>query len=48
MPQPNQEISTQWGKATVISSNLLKETVTVRLEDDEIRELPLDQLIQRR
>jgi cell fate regulator YaaT (PSP1 superfamily) len=48
MPQPNQEISTQWGKATVISANLLKETVTVRLEDDEIRELPLDQLIQRR
>jgi len=48
MPQPNQEISTRWGKATVISANLLKETVTVQLEDEVIRELPLDQLIQRR
>ncbi len=48
MPQPKQEILTRWGKATVISTNLLKETVTVRLEDEEIRELPLDQLIQRR
>jgi len=46
MPQPKQEISTRWGKATVISTNLLKETVTVQLEGDEIRELPLDQLIQ--
>ncbi len=46
MPQPNQEIPTPWGKATVISTNLLKETVTVKLEDEEIRELPLDQLIQ--
>ena len=47
MPKPNQEISTRWGKAKVISTNLLKETVTVQLEDEVIRELPLDQLIQR-
>jgi len=46
MPQPKQQISTRWGKATVISTNLLKETVTVQLEDEEIRELTLDQLIQ--
>ena len=47
MPQPNQEIPTRWGKAKVISTNLLKETVTVQLEDGVIKELPLDQLIQR-
>jgi cell fate regulator YaaT (PSP1 superfamily) len=46
MPQPKQQISTRWGKATVISTNLLKETVTVQLEDEEIKELSLDQLIQ--
>ncbi|MCK5124195.1 MAG: hypothetical protein KAQ82_03110, partial [Dehalococcoidia bacterium] len=47
MPQPNQEISTRWGKAKVISTNLLKETVTVRLEDEVIREHHGVKLIQR-
>jgi cell fate regulator YaaT (PSP1 superfamily) len=47
VPQPNQEVLTRWGKATVISANFLKETVTVQLDDEVIRELPLDQLIQR-
>jgi len=46
MPQPKQEISTPWGKATVISTNLFKETVTVRLNNDTTRELSLDQLIR--
>ena len=45
MPQPNQEISTPWGKATVVSTNLLKETVTVKLKNEITRELPMDQLI---
>ncbi len=45
MPQPKQEISTPWGKATVVSTNLLKETVTVQLKNEITRELPLDQLI---
>jgi cell fate regulator YaaT (PSP1 superfamily) len=48
MPQPNQEVLTHWGKATVISANFLKETVTVQLDDEVIKELPLDQLVQRR
>ncbi|MFO7773615.1 MAG: regulatory iron-sulfur-containing complex subunit RicT [Dehalococcoidia bacterium] len=48
MPQPKQEIVTPWGKAKVVSSNLLKETVTVQLENEAIRELPLDQLVQGR
>jgi len=45
MPQPKQEISTPWGKATVISTNPLKETVTVQLKNEITKELPLDQLI---
>jgi len=45
MPQPNQKVLTQWGKATVISANFLKETVTVQLDNEAIRELALDQLI---
>ena len=44
MPQPKQEISTQYGKATVVSVNLLKETVTVRFGDETTKELTLDQL----
>ena len=48
MPQPNQEISTPWGKATVVSTNLLKETVTVKLKNEITRELPMDQLIHPR
>jgi cell fate regulator YaaT (PSP1 superfamily) len=47
MPQPKQEISTPWGKAKVISTNLLKETITVQLLDNElIKEIALDELIQ--
>ena len=45
MPHPKQEILTPWGKATVISTNFLKETVTVQLENEIAKELPLDQLI---
>jgi cell fate regulator YaaT (PSP1 superfamily) len=45
MPQPKQEISTPWGKATVISTNLLKETVTVQLEDGVMKEIALNELI---
>ena len=45
MPQPKQEISTPWGKATVISTNVLKETVTVQLDDGVMREIALDELI---
>jgi cell fate regulator YaaT (PSP1 superfamily) len=47
MPQPKQEIVTRWGKAKVISTNILKETVTVQLLDSEvIKEIALDELIQ--
>jgi len=45
MPQPKQEILTPWGKARVISSNLLKETVKIQLDDGMIREVALDELI---
>jgi cell fate regulator YaaT (PSP1 superfamily) len=46
MPQPKQEISTPWGKAKVISTNLFKETVTVQLLDNEVvKEIALDELI---
>jgi cell fate regulator YaaT (PSP1 superfamily) len=47
MPQPKQEILTRWGKARVISTNVLKETVTVQLLDSEVtKEIALDELIQ--
>jgi cell fate regulator YaaT (PSP1 superfamily) len=45
MPQPKQEISTPWGKATVISANVLKETVTVQLDDGAMKEIALSELI---
>jgi cell fate regulator YaaT (PSP1 superfamily) len=45
MPQPKQEISTPWGKARVISTNLFKETVTVQLDNEVTREIALDELI---
>ena len=47
MPRPNQEVLTCWGKAKVISANFLKKTVTVQLDDEAIREITLDQLIER-
>jgi cell fate regulator YaaT (PSP1 superfamily) len=46
MPQPKQEILTPWGKGRVISTNLLKETVTVQLENDVVKEIALDELVQ--
>jgi len=45
MPQVKQEILTPWGKARVISTNLFKETVTVQLDNDVIKEIALDELI---
>jgi cell fate regulator YaaT (PSP1 superfamily) len=45
MPQPKQEISTPWGKATVISANVLKETVTVQLDDGAMKEIALNEII---
>jgi len=45
MPQPKQEVLTPWGKATVISANLLKETLTVQLEDGMVKEIALNELI---
>jgi cell fate regulator YaaT (PSP1 superfamily) len=48
MPQPKQEISTPWGKATVISNDLFKETVTVQLLDSEAtKEIALSELVPR-
>jgi cell fate regulator YaaT (PSP1 superfamily) len=46
MPQPKQEISTPWGKARVISTNFFKEMVTVQLDNDVVKEIALDELIQ--
>jgi cell fate regulator YaaT (PSP1 superfamily) len=45
MPQVKQEVSTPWGKGRVISTNVLKETVTVQLDDGMIKEVALDELI---
>src|SRR4030043_1147202 len=44
MPQPKQEISTPWGKATVISVNVIKETVTVQLDDGARKGMALREL----
>ncbi len=46
MPKVNQEISTHFGKAKVVSVNPLKETVVVEI-DKVIRELPLSQLSEK-
>jgi len=46
MPRLKQEVMTPRGRATVVGTNLLKETVTVRLDNETIAELPLDQLVQ--
>jgi cell fate regulator YaaT (PSP1 superfamily) len=45
MPQPRQEISTPWGKARVVSTNLIKETVTIQLDEGVLKEVALDELI---
>jgi cell fate regulator YaaT (PSP1 superfamily) len=47
MPHPKQEVLTPWGKARVVSINLLKETVTVKLDDDVLREMSLDEFVHR-
>ena len=44
MPQHGQQVTTPFGKATVIGTNLLKETVIVRLDSQATREIPLNQL----
>ncbi len=47
MPRLKQEISTRWGKARVIGTDLFKETVTVELLDNEVvKEIALDELVQ--
>jgi cell fate regulator YaaT (PSP1 superfamily) len=45
MPQLKQEVSTSGGKGRVISTNLLKETVTIQLDDGTLKEVALDELI---
>jgi cell fate regulator YaaT (PSP1 superfamily) len=45
MPHLKQEVSTSSGKGRVISTNLLKETVTIQLDDGMVREVALDELI---
>jgi cell fate regulator YaaT (PSP1 superfamily) len=45
MPHPKQEILTPWGKARVISTNLLKETVTIQLDNEVVKEVALDELV---
>ena len=44
MPRPGQEVSTPFGKAKVVSVSPIKEKASVELEDQTIRELPLNQL----
>jgi cell fate regulator YaaT (PSP1 superfamily) len=46
MPKLKQEISTPWGKARVVGTDLFKETVTVELLDNEaVKEVALDELV---
>ncbi len=44
MPRVNQEVSTPFGEGKVVSTNPLKETVTIKLNDQTVRELSLDEL----
>ncbi len=44
MPRVNQEVSTPFGEGTVVSTNPLKETVTIKLNDQTVREVSLDEL----
>lgn len=46
MPQLKHEVLTPRGKARVLSTNLLKETVTVQFESGVISELALGELVQ--
>jgi cell fate regulator YaaT (PSP1 superfamily) len=43
-PKIGQEVSTPFGKAKVVSVSQLKEKVSVQLEDQTVRELPLNQV----
>jgi cell fate regulator YaaT (PSP1 superfamily) len=46
MPQLKQEISTPWGRARVIGTDLFKETVTIELLDNGVvKEIALDELV---
>jgi len=44
MPRVNQEVSTPFGEGKVVSINPLKETVTIKLSDQTVKELSLDEL----
>ena len=44
MPRVNQEVSTPFGEGKVVSINPLKETVTIKLSDQTVRELSLDEI----
>jgi len=44
LPSVGQKVSTPHGEANVVMKNVLKETVTVQLENEVIMELPLSQL----
>ena len=47
MPRPKQEIVTPWGKAKVVSTDLLGETVTVQLLDGDVtKEIALHELVR--
>ena len=45
MPRPKQEVSTSWGKGRVISTNMLKETVTVQLDDGTTKEVNVNEFV---
>jgi cell fate regulator YaaT (PSP1 superfamily) len=45
MPRPKQVILTRWGKATVTAINVMKETVTVQLDEGATKEIALDEII---
>jgi len=46
MPKLKHEISTPWGKAKVVGTDLFKETVTIELLDNEVvKEIALDELV---
>lgn len=44
MPRVGHEVTTPLGKATVVALNPIKETVSVQLGDQTIKDLPLDQI----
>ena len=44
MPKPGTKVTTRLGEATVVSNNMLRETVVVELETEATVELPLDEV----